>query len=737
MRSATSNLSSLLKTVCLGAFLTFGAACADCGGPGADAGPDGGGDDAGGGQCGFIGSSCSGDDADCCGDLLCNESNVCANPPTCTDDDALAGTPGDPAALTGIQPADEMHACSGFENIDVFTIDAAAGDLLRVTMQTVGFAENAQVGQGESDIDIILLTGPPTGIDAQGNVEGPSVAGGVTVSATERIVYEVETAGTFYVAVVLFAGPEADYTLTASTEGKFCDFDADCGMGFDYCRTGVDPDSAQVVQECATWTDPGCGDGAEEGGGDIHSDTNAFAIDGSVDASICPGDIDVFTFDKAVGDLVFVDVSASAIPANEFLVATVVDSDGAVLDVLVAADGQLEDGMNLGAGADAGTYYVYVDHFVDGAANDLSYNLDVKVLPSCRTDADCTDGDVCGYFAPGTGRLQACTAPVADPCGADNDTDNSETTANVLTSGTGADGNSCIEGPDYYKITLPGPINDLNVDLTWTDANADLDVYVYGPDGTALGAGWYGSPGENWQANSLPPGDYYIVVDTFACGFDNDGAIFCDSSFSYNVEATYSAANDCTADNQCVAGGTTVSGDNSDPSVELVCDTAYMVTQPVPPTDAGPPADAGQPVDAGEPADAGDVDGGDLDAGPETDAGAQTPVDAGMMGGADGGVVTVGACVRSSPAYLLSQQGGEECFDGLDCASVFCIDSYCTGFCGEDADCDSALGGANAGYCMDLVQNPFCLMTCTGNEDCDRVFGTGSTVCTSGECTVP
>lgn len=687
----------------------FLIACADCGGGGGDAGPDGGdttedgGND---GECSFIGGDCQ-SDGDCCNNLLCGAEGVCGTAPACEDNDSFAGTPAAPATLDDLGD-DTPLACTGFPFLDVFSIEANAGEILRIRLDTVGLPPDTQVGQGQTDIDMYLLSGPPTGVsNANGGnvVEGPIVAAGATEVSTETMLYEVTEAGTYYLAVTVWSGPDAEYSLSLN-RGVGCDFDVDCPAG-DYCRVGVDPELVTVVQECATWTAPGCGEGTDEAGGDVHSDADAVTLAGETDGLLCVGDLDVFSFEKETTERALLTLSSTDLPADDLLVASVVDDAGAIYDVFVLeASGTTE--YAVGIGADAGTYYVYLEQF-GSSPDEASYDLSLDLQAGCRTDGDCADGRTCGTEIFGAGPSLVCVV-ASDPCG--DDTDNSRTTAAELVEGTQESDSVCMGGFDLYAVELTDPATNVIVNLSWAGA-ADLDLYVYAEDGTALGAGWYGEGDEEWQGVALTAQTLYVWVNVYACSYDQQGnAVPCTTDQSYTLDVTLNAATVCDEDADCFVGGTTT----NDSTTQYTCSTITVT--------GGTNDDAGTP-DAID--DAGSSDGGDDDAGA---GGGGGEVDAGASEGTE-----VQACVRPVPAANFSRAGGEACFDSADCQEILCVDSYCSSDClGGDADCDATLGADN-GYCFELTETPICLLTCETTADCTRIFGADSGLtCTGGEC---
>jgi hypothetical protein len=663
--------------------------------------------------------------------------------------------------------------------LDVFEIDATEGELLKIVLSTVGADPAGNVGAGQADIDVYLFSELPTSVQpVEGGVvpNGGTVAStdGATFSATERILYEVPTTGTYYAVVILFAGPEGDYNLIFDRSFA-CTQDSDCA-GTDFCRVDVDPLFVTVLQQCDTWTTPTCGQGTEEGGGDIHSDTDATALAGPVTGDMCGTDIDVFTFEKAIGETALIKASSTDLGADDFLIVTVVDPEGTSNFVAINAD-QGEGTQTVSGVGRAGTYHVYIDQFgLPDSTTTSTYTLDVTITDTCRTDADCSGGQVCGQSIGGSGYFAICADPAPTACG-ETDDDNGRSTGTLLTSGTAVSATSCMDALDHYRVQLPADVNDVEIDLTWTTGE-DLDVYVYDADGTYLGAGWYGDGAENWEGSSLPAGELVLVVDVFSCA---DGP--CDTPVDYSITATLTSGTQCSTDDQCIVGGTTGFPNQGlfDPGRQLRC--VPRATGGGGGTDAGP-QDAGTDAgydggydagydggydggyDAGYDAgtDAGSTDAGSTDAGADsgTDSGV---VDSGYDGGYDGGYDagydggydagydagttatdagtstdagtgdTVMVCARNVPAANFDSATGDECFEAQDCAGVLCLQDYCSQECTADTDC-SAIGAGS--YCWDLTLPGICLSACTDTADCQEVFGDDTTLqCFQGECAAP
>lgn len=505
----------------------------------------------------------------------------------CPGDDAIGGAVGAPAQLSGVTPTDALRTCLGAASADVFEIAMNAGERLEVTAATTGFVDGATVTATDPDLDLFIMRTAPV-IDAvSDNIVGLVVDSSASTDAWERVAAAADVAETWYVVVTSFSGPPADYTLTWSAV-ESCGEDADCDVGDETCQVGIDVDHLRVFQTCEAWTPVVCtAPGVEEGGADNHSDTGAYAVTAPVNAISCPGDVDVFEVTAAAGDTLAADVSAPAIALSQFLVVTLVDPAGEIAAVDLAFQDEPDVALRELFVEEAGTWRLYVEHYPpDVVAADLAYTVDLRALPACRTDADC-GGDVCGgQLDEHFGILNACAPDPGDVCG-ENDTDNSRTTAQALAPvpGTQLDvtgNNTCVRGPDWFRIPVADGVNALRVDLTWADPNADLDLYLYGPDGSFLGLAFAGDGTETVLAQALAAGDYYVAVDTFACGFDADNApIACQTLFPYQLAVNIGAGQACLQDApDCEIGGT----GTGDLAADWSCDTTTGLCERPTPT---------------------------------------------------------------------------------------------------------------------------------------------------------
>jgi len=139
--------------------------------------------------------------------------------------------------------------------------------------------------------------------------------------------------------------------------------------------------------------------------------------------------------------------------------------------------------------------------------------------------------------------------------------------------------NTCMGGPDWFKVSLTEAINALTVTLTWADANADLDMWLFGADGSFLGAAFWGDNTEELLAQALPAGDYYVVVETFECDGAADGLTACSTLFPYQLAVNLEPGRACTVDAECEVGGSHM----DDLRVPLTCElTGGLCERPTP-----------------------------------------------------------------------------------------------------------------------------------------------------------
>jgi len=477
------------------------------------------------------------------------------------EDDNKAGTEASPVDLETVLASNPTFTiCPGVR--DVFEINATAGEILKITMVTVGANAETGTNPGEDDLDIYLYAG---------SLDDANIVGdGATADAIEQIIYTADTTGKYYLVVEDYEGSSADYNLIFG-KAVACTTDADCS-GTDICFVGVDEENFVLAQECKGYTAPSCGQGAEDATSS-HSDSTAanfatVATNGAFTGSICGPDIDVFAFTLEAGDSLVGDITAANVGADGDLVVTLVGPGGALIELYeVVADAPTAEFAQYFV-SEAGTYYLYLDYLTGGSQTaDLSYTITADIAKPCKLDADCSNGQVCGKTLPFNGPLLVCADYQADPCGSDDD--NSQAKATALTSGTAATGAVCHGGSDYYKVVLSGGKTDITIAATWA-GDEDIDVYFFGADGTPYGASWYGAGTETITGKALPDGTYFIVVDLYAYATEDGTGT---GNIDYSITATTSAASNCSTDAGCVVGGSYDDGQNADPMTELVCNT--------------------------------------------------------------------------------------------------------------------------------------------------------------------
>jgi len=285
----------------------------------------------------------------------------------CPGDDVIGGRVGAPSDVSTVSPTDTLRICTGAGGADVFTVSVAAGERLRITAATAGYADGETILVGtEPDLDLFLLSTPPV-INGEGDIDGLVLDSAFTADAWERMATDLDVGGTYYIVVIAFAGPPVDYTLALQRETS-CRTDADCTGGDETCQLAIDVDLLRVLSTCEKWAPLSCGVGVEEGGADNHSDTAAYPLLAPVGATSCPGDVDVFSLSANVGDTLVVDVNAPAIPLNEFLIVTMVDPRGVVTTWFPAYLQEPKLQLREVLVEHAGDWFVYVEHFAPGAA---------------------------------------------------------------------------------------------------------------------------------------------------------------------------------------------------------------------------------------------------------------------------------------------------------------------------------------------------------------------------------
>jgi hypothetical protein len=121
-------------------------------------------------------------------------------------------------------------------------------------------------------------------------------------------------------------------------------------------------------------------------------------------------------------------------------------------------------------------------------------------------------GGACSEVEPNGSTAQANTLPLGEPC---SGTATFSDTGSVVITFQGG-GTDDIE--DVFKVTLAGAAK-LNVVLSFTNAAADLDLYVFTVAGSTVDIQGYSNGStttESTVTDTLPAGTYYVGVSTFA-----------------------------------------------------------------------------------------------------------------------------------------------------------------------------------------------------------------------------
>lgn len=427
------------------------------GGGDAGAGDDAGDPDPGLDDCALVGETCAAD-RDCCGDLSCAASSRCEDP-LCPGDDTVAGRASAPSDLLAV-PADAvLTSCVGARFLDVFAVHLEAGEELQLTLQTEGLPPDVILAQGEPDLDLYLLGGPPTGV-TDGYLSGDVIDAGYSFFSTERVRFVTDEAGTFYVAVTPYTPAPGRYRLIAR-KGAPCSSDAECEAPHDYCRVHADTPTWMWTGLCGTWSPPACGGGPDEGGADAHGDSTAVPYAAPVSGTLCKGDVDVFTFDALSTETLRVRLSLDDAEAPGRVLAALQDPFGEVYPVA--------DVSGL-APVDAtaflpwdGPYLLYVEHAqgVDAPDRDVPYTLAVDTLAPCASDQDCTTaGERCRFandeIYPPIALFfcdawsSSCGAGASEPlAGGDSSSDAIALEGPIVT----AEGALCRGDVDVYAVT--------------------------------------------------------------------------------------------------------------------------------------------------------------------------------------------------------------------------------------------------------------------------------------------
>lgn len=142
---------------------------------------------------------------------------------------------------------------------------------------------------------------------------------------------------------------------------------------------------------------------------------------------------------------------------------------------------------------------------------EASGDYTLSFVASCRTDADCADGERCSYVDA------RCVDDVEPTCGVDAREPN-EGPGTAPDAAFAPDGFAfehgyeiCAEDVDMFAVTLD-EISSLLVELDWS-GTTNLDVLLYDDTGAVVGAGTTDeAQPERINGSFLTPGQYYVAV---------------------------------------------------------------------------------------------------------------------------------------------------------------------------------------------------------------------------------
>lgn len=185
-------------------------------------------------------------------------------------------------------------------------------------------------------------------------------------------------------------------------------------------------------------------------------------------------------------------------------------------ECVLAVDRLIGPQTELGAFAApaSGEAFVVVDTFLDGPPPVSLFTLEVAAV-ACATDFDCADpaAPVCDAGVCVAGPA-ACTTDDADG-------DDGPAAATPIIDGASATVCAANSEADWFRVEV-AELARLRVELAWTDAADNLDVYVYDGAGALLGQSWWLRP-EVVELTHLAPGNYYVRVEQFAPAGDLAG----------------------------------------------------------------------------------------------------------------------------------------------------------------------------------------------------------------------
>lgn len=238
---------------------------------------------------------------------------------------------------------------------------------------------------------------------------------------------------------------------------------------------------------------PDCDDDDSEPN-DSAADATLLPTDGLADRVACAGDEDFYSFTLAAGDTGV--VTANFTNAEGDLTLVLLDTDG--VTELSRSEGEGDTETVRVTSPAGGTYVAQV--ITANAEGGSSYGLSLQVIP------DDPNG---------------CTPDAFEP----NNT--LEAAATLMGAGSYADLVSCSGDDDFYAIEV-GPLDELTIDVLFSDADGDIDITLFGPQGEFVDSSAGISDNEQVSVAETLAGIYVLEVRMFS-----DDAV---SNYSINVD---------------------------------------------------------------------------------------------------------------------------------------------------------------------------------------------------------
>jgi hypothetical protein len=205
---------------------------------------------------------------------------------------------------------------------------------------------------------------------------------------------------------------------------------------------------------------------------------------------------------------------------------------------------------------------VTVDGFIHGDGD-----LDLQLLGSGGTilasSAGVTNSETVRYCVGGAGSVTARVfgylgaenaysmrvSRTAGSCCTDDALENDDTRATARSlSGISFDGTICPRDDDYVRFTVSSPTG-VEITLVFDHATGDLDIELYGPSGTLVGASRGVSDTETISMDLLETGTYTVRVLGYAGDFGD-----------YLGEVSFTTFSGCTSSAGCPSGEVCSSG---------------------------------------------------------------------------------------------------------------------------------------------------------------------------------